>query len=180
MALALPLAACSASADSGMDDNAKQNSEEMNQNADQQNNEMKKDSMDMEQEKSDMKMTEESEHHEDMESEEGHHHHDGEGHHHADVSFDLNKTMAKANEDTEVKVYLKKDGKALSNALVRYEYWMDGGKQKHYYTDKRKTGDQGSYTATVTFPSTGTYHFKVHVYKGDHLHTHKVFEFMVE
>ncbi|HEX7064610.1 MAG TPA: FixH family protein [Bacillales bacterium] len=165
MALALALAACSTSADSnGMPDDLKQKSEEMIQ-----------DSSDKD------KMKEEPKHHENMESEEGHHH-EGEGHHHhhAGVSFDLNKTMAKANQRTEIKVSLEKDGEALSNALVRYEYWMEGGKRKHYYTDKKKTGEQGSYTATVTFPSTGTYHFKVHVYKGDHLHTHKLFNFLVK
>ena len=179
LACLLSLAACGTSANEtngGMDDNSKQDSEEMEQNSDME----KAEKSDQHEDDKVMKSEEEDDHNGDNAkgNEEGEHH-EGEGHHDANLSFDLNKTTAKANEETEVRVSLQKADEILSGADVRYEYWIKG-EEKHVYTEKRKNSEQGEYKATVNFPESGTYQFKIHVYKGEEVHTHKKFEFIVK
>ncbi|WLR58915.1 FixH family protein [Guptibacillus hwajinpoensis] len=59
----------------------------------------------------------------------------------------------------------------LTEANVRFEYWKEG-EEKHTYTDTEENGE-GMYEGTTEISEPGTYKLKVHVEKGEELHTHK-------
>ncbi|WP_169525212.1 FixH family protein [Pseudalkalibacillus hwajinpoensis] len=62
---------------------------------------------------------------------------------------------------------------SLTEANVRFEYWGEGEEQ-HTYTDAEEKGE-GMYEGKVEISEPGTYMLKVHVEKGEELHTHKPF-----
>lgn len=59
----------------------------------------------------------------------------------------------------------------LTEANVRFEYWKEG-EEKHTYTDTEENSE-GMYEGTTEMSDPGTYKLKVHVEKGEELHTHK-------
>ena len=59
----------------------------------------------------------------------------------------------------------------LTEANVRFEYWIEG-EEKHTYTDAEENSE-GMYEGTSEISEPGTYMLKVHVEKGEELHTHK-------
>ncbi|MGG1686591.1 FixH family protein [Pseudalkalibacillus sp. NRS-1564] len=59
----------------------------------------------------------------------------------------------------------------LTEANVRFEYWKEG-EEKHTYTETEENGE-GMYEGTSEISDPGTYKLKVHVEKGEELHTHK-------
>ncbi|MDO6654713.1 FixH family protein [Anaerobacillus sp. 1_MG-2023] len=61
----------------------------------------------------------------------------------------------------------------LTEANVRFEYWKEG-EEKHTYTETEENGE-GMYKGRSEISDLGTYKLKVHVEKGEELHTHKAY-----
>ncbi|SFJ36863.1 FixH family protein [Thermoflavimicrobium dichotomicum] len=102
---------------------------------------------------------------------EGHSH---QGHVH-DQAINLHVMLpqqAKKGQATSLVGHVQKEGKPLTQARVRFEIWQEGKEQRQYVDTKEN--QPGEYTASYTFPETGTYHIKLHVEKeSEHLHEHK-------
>ncbi|ABO66235.1 Conserved hypothetical protein [Geobacillus thermodenitrificans NG80-2] len=94
-----------------------------------------------------------------------------EGHHHgSDVSMSLSSHSFEAGKPVTLGVRITKDGKALTNATVRFEIWQ--AENKHEFIDASEKGN-GEYEAVATFANKGTYSVKVHV-EASALHEHQV------
>ena len=59
----------------------------------------------------------------------------------------------------------------LTEANVRFEYWKEE-EEKHTYSDAEENSE-GMYEGATEISDPGTYKLKVHVEKGEELHTHK-------
>ncbi|WP_283152790.1 FixH family protein [Guptibacillus hwajinpoensis] len=70
-----------------------------------------------------------------------------------------------------LKTTITEEEELLTEANVRFEYWKEG-EEKHTYTDTEENGE-GMYEGTTEISEPGTYKLKVHVEKGEELHTHK-------
>ncbi|MBN8209068.1 FixH family protein [Bacillus sp. NTK071] len=81
--------------------------------------------------------------------------------------------MLKADEmDSTLLTTTVTEGKqSLTEANVRFEYWEEGEEQ-HTYTDAEEKGE-GMYEGKIEISEPRTYMLKVHVEKGEELHTHK-------
>ncbi|MGB8000452.1 MAG: FixH family protein, partial [Anaerobacillus sp.] len=66
---------------------------------------------------------------------------------------------------------IQKGDQPLTEGDVRFEYWKEG-EEKHIYTDTEEKGE-GMYEGMAEISEPGTYNLKVHVEKGEELHTHK-------
>lgn len=66
---------------------------------------------------------------------------------------------------------IQKGDQPLTEGDVRFEYWKEG-EEKHIYTDTEEQGE-GMYEGMAEISEPGTYNLKVHVEKGEELHTHK-------
>lgn len=98
-------------------------------------------------------------------------HHDA--HDHSSLTVELSTANAvdgiKANTETTIIVHISEsDHTPFLDATVQLELWQDGD-EKHQYVNAIEV--DGSYQATVTFSTVGTYNVQVHIRKGD-LHDH--------
>ncbi|MDP4549505.1 FixH family protein [Alkalihalobacillus macyae] len=91
-------------------------------------------------------------------------------HHAADLDILLD---ADEMDPTLLTTSVKEEMQALTEANVRFEYWKEGDDQ-HTYTDAEEN-DEGMYDGKVEISEPGTYMLKVHVEKGEDLHTHQAF-----
>ncbi|WP_166000480.1 FixH family protein [Bacillus sp. Cs-700] len=94
-------------------------------------------------------------------------HEEGHGHG-ADVAISLE------NDEMDPAVLMTTITEAqqpLTEANVRFEYWKEG-EEKHTYTDAEENSE-GMYEGNLELSDPGMYKLKVHVEKGDELHTHK-------
>lgn len=91
-----------------------------------------------------------------------------EGHHASDVHIMLEKD---SDNPKVLTAKVKNGDSAIEGASVRFEYWKEG-EEKHIYTDAEEVGT-GEYQAKTEIMDAGTYNMKVHVEKGEDLHTHK-------
>lgn len=108
-------------------------------------------------------------------SEESHEH----GHEHQSaVTMNLQSgTELKANEKTNLSVWIEEAGQPLTQAEIRFEIWKEG-EEKHDFIDASEAGD-GVYKAERTFAESGTYQMNVHVTK-DSLHEHQMYTITVK
>ncbi|MYL65062.1 hypothetical protein GLW07_17020 [Bacillus hwajinpoensis] len=97
----------------------------------------------------------------DREHEEGHEH--GHGGH---VSISLKNDEV---DPTGLVTTITEAEEPLTEANVRFEYWIEGEK-KHTYTDADENSE-GVYEGISEISEPGTYTLKVHVEKGEELHT---------
>lgn len=74
------------------------------------------------------------------------------------------------NQETSFTVHLQKGDQSLAEANVRLEIWK-GDEEQHQYVETKEI-QAGEYKAPCTFTSSGSYHLKIHVKKGD-LHEHQ-------
>ncbi len=74
-------------------------------------------------------------------------------------------------EPTTLMAEIQKGDQLLTEGDVRFEYWKEG-EEKHIYTDAEEKGE-GMYEGMAEISEPGTYSLKVHVEKGEELHTHK-------
>ncbi|WP_175988263.1 FixH family protein [Bacillus sp. Marseille-Q1617] len=96
---------------------------------------------------------------------------DDHGHHDSTVSIDLIKPDSiKAGEESEWKVHVENEGKALEGAEVRLEIFKEG-QEKHEWVDLA-AGEDGEYNVSYAFPEKGKYTVEVHVTKGKEIHEH--------
>jgi len=94
-----------------------------------------------------------------------------ESHHHvSNVSMSLSSHSFEAGKPVTLTVRVMKEGKALTNATVRFEIWQ--ADNKHEFIDAKEKGN-GEYEAAAAFANKGTYSVKVHVEAGA-LHEHQV------
>ncbi|MGE6204462.1 FixH family protein [Guptibacillus hwajinpoensis] len=70
-----------------------------------------------------------------------------------------------------LKTTITEEEELLTEANVRFEYWKEG-EEKHTYTETEEKGE-GMYEGTSEISEPGMYKLKVHVEKGEELHTHK-------
>lgn len=103
------------------------------------------------------------------------------GEHHHGPSVDMHFQPAdviKANTAAALTVHLVQNNQPLTDAKVRFEYWLAEG-DKHEFVDARET-KAGEYTAnSAIFPASGSYTVKVHVEKGD-IHDHREYPVSVQ
>jgi len=103
--------------------------------------------------------------------------HGTEHHHGTGVEFHFHPDgHAVANKPVRWSVQLRSGNQALDKAHVQFEYWKQG-EAHHQFIDVVED-PAGTYTATVTLASSGTYVVKVHVEKGS-IHDHKEFQVSV-
>ncbi|WP_347551533.1 FixH family protein [Pseudalkalibacillus hwajinpoensis] len=94
------------------------------------------------------------------------------GHHEDHHRPELNTMLENDTQDPAVLMTeVLEDGHQLVEADVRFEYWKEG-EEKHTYTDAEEMGE-GMYEAKIEIPEPRTYNMKVHVEKGEQLHSHK-------
>ena len=91
-------------------------------------------------------------------------------HHAADLDIMLD---ADEMDPTLLKTSVIEEMQGLPEANVRFEYWKEGEEQ-HTYTDAEENGE-GMYDGKVEISEPVTYMLKVHVEKGEDLHTHRAF-----
>ncbi|NNU82358.1 hypothetical protein ETC05_00455 [Geobacillus sp. BMUD] len=99
-----------------------------------------------------------------------------EEHRHAAIAISLSSRSFEAGKPAALTVHLTKDGKPLTNAIVRFEIWQ--ADNKHEFVDADDKGN-GKYEAVATFANKGTYSVKVHV-EADQLHEHQVEQVTVQ
>lgn len=114
------------------------------------------------------------------EAEENHQHEAGDDHHAAEETHHHDSPLhidfqalnsIKANENTTLSVQIANEAEPLTEARVRFEIWQENS-QAHDYVDATEE-TAGSYTATHTFVTAGTYHITIHVEKDQgHIHDH--------
>ncbi|MCA0988464.1 FixH family protein [Guptibacillus algicola] len=164
--LSLLLVACGTS-----EEGAKESGEETN------SEEMKKDNSGSMNEESDKKDSEGEEdmassgslNVEIMEKEQDH-----EAHHGSEVSI---KLEGSTENPTELTAIIQMENAAIEGASVRFEYWKEE-EEKHVYTDAEEV-NPGEYQGKTEIMEEGTYNMKVHVEKGEDLHTHKPYTLKV-
>lgn len=100
---------------------------------------------------------------------------DHEAHHGSEVSTMLEKST---ENPTELIAMVKIEDAPIEGARVRFEYWKVG-EEKHRYTDAEEV-NAGEYQAKTEMTDEGTYNMKVHVEKGEDLHTHKPYTLEVK
>ncbi|MBA2176479.1 FixH family protein [Halobacillus locisalis] len=85
----------------------------------------------------------------------------------------------KAEGSSDLVTHINKMEQPFKEAMVRYEIVSDQ-LDKHEYIDAEET-NPGEYTATFTFPTTGSYTVKVHYEKPDEeIHGHQEIEVKVQ
>ncbi|ETI66423.1 FixH family protein [Neobacillus vireti] len=82
----------------------------------------------------------------------------------------MSDDSVKVKDKTILTAHLQKENLPLIDAEVRFEIWKGEG-EKHEFIDAVESKD-GEYKAETAFESTGKYHVKIHVKKGE-LHTHQ-------
>ncbi|WP_134686962.1 FixH family protein [Brevibacillus migulae] len=103
-----------------------------------------------------------------------------ESHHHSDslaIAFTPNDHI-KANQETTLSAVLTNESQPLTGAAVKFEYWL-ANEEKHEFIDASET-KPGEYAAALTIAKSGDYTVKVHVEKGQEIHTHQEAAFKVE
>jgi len=92
-------------------------------------------------------------------------------HHHGAVEMKLlTEQQWKANQETTLKVSIKKNENPISNARIRFEIWKDGS-HDHQWIETNEI-EEGIYEAAYTFEETGTYYIQIHVENDEGLHEH--------
>ncbi|WP_377890684.1 FixH family protein [Alkalihalobacillus sp. R86527] len=100
---------------------------------------------------------------------------DEEGHHDSELMIMLEKA---SDHPTELTAMVQMEDSTVEGASVRFEYWKEG-EEKHIYTDAVEM-KAGEYQAKTEIMDEGTYTMKVHVEKGEDLHTHKPYTLEVK
>ncbi|WP_270180926.1 FixH family protein [Alkalihalobacillus sp. CinArs1] len=98
-----------------------------------------------------------------------------EGHHDSGLMIMLEQG---SENPATLTALVQKEDDAVEGASVRFEYWKEG-EEKHIYTDAEEI-ESGEYQAETEIMDEGTYNMKVHVEKGDNLHTHKPYTLEVK
>jgi len=98
-----------------------------------------------------------------------HQHQEVEHHHGGAMIHFMTSQPPVANQPVELTAHVQHDDQPLTEAQVRFEYWI-GNEEKHHFIDATEKSP-GVYVASSTFSSTGEYQVKTHVEKGD-IHDH--------
>lgn len=99
-------------------------------------------------------------------------------HAHDDTTATFSQTTAKKGENTNFGVTIKHDGKALTDAKVRFQIANNSTEEAEWLTLKEKA--DGTYEAKHAFNDAGTYKVTLHVEKGKELHFHEEKTFTVK
>jgi hypothetical protein len=100
--------------------------------------------------------------------EENHEH--GEEHQPVTISLEQPDEL-KVNEDAQFKVQVENEEQPLEEAEVRFEIIQDEV-EKHEWIDLSSTENAGEYSVQHSFKKEGMYHIKIHVTKGEDIHSH--------
>ncbi|KOO50059.1 FixH family protein [Viridibacillus arvi] len=99
-------------------------------------------------------------------------------HAHGDTTATFSQTTAKKGENTNFSVTIQHDGKALTDARVRFQITNNATEEAGWLTLKEKA--DGTYEVKNTFNDAGTYKVTLHVEKGKELHFHEEKTFTVK
>ncbi|WP_404458983.1 FixH family protein [Oceanobacillus kapialis] len=111
------------------------------------------------------------------ETNEGHEHDHGESTDGFSLHFATPENVEMGNS-VELLTHLQLDDKAMEEANVRYEIWLDG-EEKHDWIDAEEQ-NPGEYSTSHTFEENGTYHVIIHVENDSGLHEHEEHEIKVQ
>ena len=107
-----------------------------------------------------------------------HGHSGGHHHHHADLDiiFEAGHHLH-TNEETTLKVTVKKEDSPLTKATVKFEIWHEDAERREFI-DAEEISD-GTYTTTYTFTEKGKHNINIHI-ENEHLHEHQLEEVHVD
>ncbi|WP_100333993.1 FixH family protein [Bacillus alkalisoli] len=111
-------------------------------------------------------------------SDHNHGHSGGHHHHHADldIHFDAGHHLH-MNEETTLKVTVKKANAALTKATVKFEIWHEGAESREFMYAEEIS--DGTYATNYIFSEKGKHNINIHIENED-LHEHQLEEVYVD